>query len=106
MNDRTSVKTGPERIKASPRKLSLQQLVANGCLGRIWPQGDLAHGDDEDGVDLDEIEKCLLQEAQYNCSGCVIHFSGCSVLSAPTRVKALGTTKISGVNLLLALWSA
>ncbi len=77
-------------------------LGFHGSPGRIWLKSDLADERDEDAVDLDEIAKCLLYDAEYNCSGCVIHFAACSVLNAPARVKKfkkkVGAAGVSGYS--------
>ena len=70
-------------------------LGFHGSPGHIW-----LNEADEDGVNLDEVANYLLEDAQYDCSGCVIHFSGCSVLRAHARVRefkdTVGAAGVSG----------
>ena len=76
-------------------------LGFHGSPGQISVQGDLVgHGADDDGVDLDKIAGFLLDEAEYDCSGCVIHFASCSVLRSDAQVRKfkdrVGAAGVSG----------
>ena len=66
-------------------------LGFHGSAGEIYLREDLAEKTPEGGVNLEEIEKMLLdKEAVYDCSGAVIHFGSCSVLGAPRVWRSLG----------------
>ena len=53
-----------------------------------------------DDVRLDDIANMLLDDAEFNCSGSIIHFASCSVLRAPAQVeefrKKVGAACVSG----------
>lgn len=75
-------------------------LGFHGSPGEISLRDDLIQKTDDDEVDLDKIADCLLEEAKYDCSGCVIHFASCSVLRAHARVRQfkdkVGAAGVSG----------
>lgn len=76
-------------------------LGFHGGPGEISVRSDLVRRPaDDDDVDLDRIADHLLEDAKYDCSGCVIHFASCSVLGAPARVREfkdkVGAAGVSG----------
>lgn len=78
---------------------SILYLGFHGSPGEISLRQDLSHGADNDEVDLDKIADYLLEEAKYDCSGCVIHFASCSVLRAHARVREFkGKVGAAGVS--------
>ena len=82
-------------------KYGILFLGFHGVPGEISVRGDLVRrGADDDEVDLDKIAEYLLEEAKYDCSGCMIHFASCSVLRAHARVREfkdkVGAAGVSG----------
>ena len=75
-------------------------LGFHGIPGGISVRGDLVRPADDDNLDLDKIADHLLEDAKYNCSGCVIHFASCSVLRSHARVREfkdrVGAAGVSG----------
>ena len=75
-------------------------LGFHGGSGEISLRRDLSHGKYDEGVDLERLAKCLLDDEQYSCQGSVIHFASCSLLRAKRRVSEfkdkVGAACVSG----------
>lgn len=83
--------------------LRVLYLGFHGSPGAISVRNDLRQKADDGGVvDLDQIAKSLVHNAQFNRRGTVIHFGSCSVLRAPSRVakfkKEIGCAGVSGYS--------
>ena len=81
---------------------SILYLGFHGGPGAISLRYDLADRRPRNDIDLDldEIAVSLLRDAEFDCSGAVIHFGSCSVLRAPARVEdfreKVGAACVSG----------